>query len=142
MPPTAPADMLGDSQGMPAPEQADVHDHSHDMPAPESPEGEPYAAGQVQIVARVCTDDNADRLCGLGEGDAGLPVYVLDADTGDRLVSGLTNVEGRAVLAFPLAQESRLSINIPYLGLTQQASPRDRGADIVLQSYLLPEVLP
>jgi len=95
----------------------------------------------VQIVVRACRDDNGDRLCGVGEGLAGLPVFVLDADTGDQLAAADTT-DGRAVLVFTLAIRARLSINAPLLHMAQLASPTERGADLMLDPIVLPEVLP
>ncbi len=101
----------------------------------------PHEAGPVQIVVRACRDDNGDRLCGVAEGLTGLPVFVLDADTGDQLVAADT-IDGRAVLVFTLASRARLSINAPYLHMAQLASPTERGADLMLDPIVLPELLP
>ena len=106
------------------------------------PEDTAHAAGPVALTVRACVDTNTDGRCTLGEGVEGLPVAILDTQTGAVLATALTDPEGLAHAGLTLSQQAELSIDVPYLALSQPFFPGQRGAEIVVPAVTLPKVLP
>ncbi len=101
-----------------------------------------WAAGQAELVVRVCVDTNGDNRCTVGEGVGGVPVVVVDATTGQPLTDGTTATDGRVHLVVTLEQRTSLTVDVPYLAFSQTAYRAQGGVSLVLPAPVLPKELP
>jgi len=92
----------------------------------------PPTALTAQLTVQACTDFNADKACSLGEGIDGLPVALVNAETGALLGTKTTEGDGLAVFEEAIAPNAQLAVDVPYLLISVPFYSGQRGVDIVV----------